>query len=70
MALEMEIVSMVEGLRIGRGPKGLFVGGITSYPIYIEGKQVAFNLRMFPRNATDETFFAQLPAPPATIYFG
>ena len=45
--------------------------GVTSYPTsYIEGKLETFNLRRFPRNATDETVFAQLPAPSATIKFG
>jgi len=52
-----------------KGPKGLYVKGITSYPTYIEGKLVAFNLCRFPRNATDKTTLVQFPTPSATIRF-
>ena len=52
-----------------KGPKGLYVKGVTSYPTYIEGKLVAFNLCRFPRNATDKTALAQFPTPSATIRF-
>ena len=50
-------------------PKGLYVRGITSYPTYIKGKLVAFNLCRFPRNATDKTVLARFPTPSATIRF-
>ena len=52
-----------------KGPKGLYVRGVTSYPTYIKGKLVAFNLCRFPRNATDRTVLAQFPTPFATIRF-
>ena len=52
-----------------KGPRGLYVKGVTSYPIYIKGKLVAFNLYRFPRNATDKTVLAQFPTPFATIRF-
>ena len=52
-----------------KGPKGLYVRGVTSYPAYIKGKLVAFNLCRFPRNATDKTVLAQFPTPSATIRF-
>ena len=54
-----------------KGVKDLYVKRVTSYPAsYIEGRLVAFNLRRFPRNATNETVFAQLPTPSATIRLG
>ena len=49
--------------------KGLYVRGVTSYPAYIKGKLVAFNLCKFPRNATDKTVLVQFPTPFATIRF-
>ena len=49
--------------------KGLYVRGITSYPTYIKGKVVAFNLCRFPRNATDKTISARFPTPSATLRF-
>ena len=52
-----------------KGPRGLYVKGVTSYPTYIKGKLVAFNLCRFPRNATDKTVLAQFPTPPTTIRF-
>ena len=52
-----------------KGPKGLYVKGVTSYPTYIEGKLVAFNLCRFLRNATDKTVLAQFPTPSTTIKF-
>ena len=52
-----------------KGPRGLYVKGVTSYPTYIKGKLVAFNLCRFPRNATDKTVLAQFPTPSATIRF-
>ena len=52
-----------------KGPKGLYVKGVTSYPTYIKGKLVAFNLYRFPRNAIDKTVLAQFPTSSATIRF-
>ena len=52
-----------------KGPRGLYVKGVTSHPTYIKGKLVAFNLCRFPRNATDKTVLAQFPTPSATIRF-
>ena len=54
-----------------KGLKGLYVKGVTSYlDSYMEGKLAAFNLRRFPRNATDETVSTQPPTSSATIGFG
>ena len=52
-----------------KGPKALYVKGVTSYPTFIEGKLVAFNLCKFPRNATDKTVLAQFPTLSVTIRF-
>ena len=52
-----------------KGLKGLYIRGVTSYPTYIKGKLVAFNLCRFPRNATDKTVLAQFPTPSITIKF-
>ena len=52
-----------------KGPRGLYVKGVTSYPTYIKGKLVAFNLYRFLRNATDKTVLAQFPTSSATIRF-
>ena len=49
--------------------KGLYVRGITSYPTYIKGKLVAFNLCRFLRNATNKVVLARFPTPSATIRF-
>ena len=54
-----------------KGLKDLHVKGVTPYPAsYIEGKWAAFNLRRFPKSATDETVSVQLPTPSTTIGFG
>ena len=47
----------------------MYVRRITSYPTYIKGKVVAFNLCSFPRNATDKADLAQFPTPSATVRF-
>ena len=52
-----------------KGPKGLYLRGVTSYPTYIKGKLVAFDLCRFPRNATDKTVLVRFPTPSATIRF-
>ena len=49
--------------------KGLYVRGITSYPTYIKGKVVSFNLSRFPRNATNKVALAQFPTLSATTRF-
>ena len=69
MTLEMEIVSMAEGLRFWREQKGLYAGGVTPYPIYIESKPVTFNPCKFPISAADKTVLAQFPTPSATARF-
>ena len=67
----MKTEGIAEGLRICRGQRILYVKGVTFYPAsYIEGKLETFNLRRFPKNATDKTVFAQLPTPSAIIKFG
>ena len=54
-----------------KGLKDLHVKGVTPYPAsYMEGKWAAFNLRRFPRSATDEIVSTQLPTPSTTIGFG
>ena len=50
-------------------PKGLYVRGITSYPTYIKGQLVAFNLCKFSRSAMNKTFLAQFPTPSAATRF-
>ena len=58
---------MAEGLWFGRKLKDLCVSGATSYPIYLKDKEVVFNSRGVPRNATDKIVSAQFQTPPATI---
>ena len=52
-----------------KGPKSLYVKGVTFYPTYIEGKLVAFNPCRFPRSAKDKTVLVQFLTPSATVRF-
>ena len=67
IALNMKTVIIAGGLWFWREPKGLYVRRITSYPIYIKDKVVAFNSCSFPTNATDKADLAQFPTSSAAV---